>query len=151
MSRDQIHWNFPKLSTSPEGSWMWVSPIHWGTSLNCPTAPVKCHIYQDTMLNLGFSELGTVQSFQVIPREAETILWYKIPQASCMPQPEIAGPLSLLLLHWVWWELSLSYSFHLLYTQEYWLEVESARSRWSKGESWAKIRSHLKSSFARFY
>lgn len=89
------------------------------TSLNCSTAPVKSHVYQDTMLNLGFSELGTVQSFQVTPREAETNLWYKIPQTSSMTQPEIRAPLSPLLLHWVRWELSLSYSLHLLYTLNY--------------------------------
>lgn len=83
------------------------------TSLNCSTAPVKSHVYQDTV------SWGTVQSFQVTPREAETNLWYKIPQTSSMTQPEIGGPLSPLLLHWVRWELSLSYSLYLLYTLNY--------------------------------
>lgn len=118
MSRDQIHGNFPKLSTSPEGSWMcWVPSTE--APLSIVLALIKSHVYQDTMLNLGFSELGTVRSFQVTPREAETNLCYKIPQTSYMPQPEIGGPLSPLLFHWVWWELSLSYSLHLLYTPNY--------------------------------
>lgn len=92
---------------------------HLSQLFYCPSQAPCLPRQQDTMLNLGFSELGTVRSFQVTPREAETNLWYKIPQTSCMPQLEIRGPLSPLLLHWVWWELSLSYSLHLLYTLNY--------------------------------
>lgn len=144
MKRDQIHENFPKLSTPPEGL---AEHEHVGSfpSTQAPLSTILLS-HSRAMFNkticLTQVSLRTIRSFQVTPREAKTnLLVQDSPNFLCASAQDFplnrtsfssSSPLSLVG--------TLSYCLHPLYTMNYrkilWFKSLSLGFHYINGRLW---------------